>query len=222
MMRSAATPPSTAAYYSGAYPRRRDGGGPGGSGDIRGAGLSGRNLVPYSLMARRVDNVVLIGMPAAGKSTIGVMFAKVAPRLFVDTDVLVQARAGCTLQAIIDREGLEAFRALEEKVILDLRCAQTVIATGGSVVYSEPAMRHLRALGYVVHLLVPWPVIEARLTDQASRGLVRAPGQSIKSLFDERLPLYRRWADLTIMCEGRTHEDIVAVLDSRCGRGTGL
>jgi len=154
-------------------------------------------------------NVVLIGMPAVCKSTIGVLLAKATSRDFIDTDVFIQAQEGRSLQDIINRQGLEAFCRIEEHHVLSLSCQGKVIATGGSVVYSEPAMSHLRSCGLVIYLDLDLPAIKKRLTNLDSRGLVMAPGKTLDLLYEERLPLYRKYADVTIGCAGKTHEGIV-------------
>ncbi len=155
------------------------------------------------------SNIILIGMPGAGKSTIGVLLAKVLSRSFVDTDVYIQAHEGRGLQEIIDADGLEAFRAVEERHILSLDCQDHVVATGGSVVYSELAMRHLKATGIVIYLDLPLLVIEKRLTNIASRGVVMGPKQTLANLHDERRPLYLRYADIIIDCANLSHEEIL-------------
>jgi shikimate kinase len=166
-------------------------------------------------------NVVLIGMPGAGKSTCGVLLAKVMGRPFIDTDVWIQSLEGCRLQEIIDGRGLAAMRAVEEQRVLELDVRGHVMATGGSVVYSEAAMRHLKAAGEVIFLQVALDLLHHRLGDAAERGIVRAPGQSFADLYAERLPLYRQYADHTIACNGLDHEGVVervlAVLASRSG-----
>lgn len=154
-------------------------------------------------------NIVLIGMPGVGKSTLGVMLAKWLSRQFIDTDVFIQAHEGHRLQTIIDESGLDVFRAVEERYVCMLDVEAHVVATGGSVVYSEAAMSHLREDGYIVHLYLPFDELESRLTDLDTRGVVRAPGQSMQQLFDERIPLYRRHADLEIPCTGADHEQLV-------------
>jgi shikimate kinase len=165
--------------------------------------------------ARR--NVVLIGMPGVGKSTLGVLLAKVTGRDFVDTDVRIQASAGQTLQDLIDRDGVAAFRRIEEGAILDLQCQNTVVSTGGSVVYSSVAVAHLRALGPIVHIDLPLPLLRQRLDDFGSRGVVMVPGQTLEDLYAERAPLYRRAADVRVDCAGKGHEAalqaILAALD---------
>ena len=153
--------------------------------------------------------VVLIGMPGVGKSTVGVLLAKALSRDFVDTDVFIQAKEGRTLQEIIDRDGLESFRRLEERYVRSLECRSAVIATGGSVVYYPAAMAHLRASGRVIHLDLNLPTLRKRLVNLPSRGVVMAPGQSLEQLFAEREPLYRKYADLTIDCARASHEALV-------------
>ena len=155
-------------------------------------------------------NIVLIGMPGAGKSTVGVLLAKALSRSFIDTDVHIQAREGARLQHIIDTRGLDVFRGVEEKHILSLNCRGHVIATGGSVVYSARAMAHLRAHGVTVHMALPLAELERRVTNLDSRGVVIGPGQSFADLYEERQPLYVRYADVSVDCAGITHEQTVA------------
>lgn len=154
-------------------------------------------------------NIVLIGMPGAGKSTVGVLLAKTLSRSFIDTDVHIQAREGARLQHIIDTKGLKTFRNIEEKHLLSLDCRKHVIATGGSAVYSAPAMDHLRAHGITVHMALPLAELERRITNLGSRGIVIEPGQSFANLYEERQPLYARYADLSVHCAGLTHEQTV-------------
>ncbi len=155
------------------------------------------------------SNVVLIGMPGVGKSTVGVLLAKALSRDFLDTDVHIQAQEGRTLQEIIDQDGLESFRRVEERHVRSLKCRSAVIATGGSVVYYPAAMAHLRASGWVIHLDLDLPALRKRLVNLPTRGVVMAPGQTLGHLFTERQPLYRKYADLTIDCARSSHEDIV-------------
>ena len=163
-------------------------------------------------------NVVLTGMPGVGKSTVGVLLAKTLSRSFVDTDIYIQAREGRRLQEIIDTEGADYFRDIEAHHVLSLDCEGEgrgahrgyVIATGGSVVYSAAAMRRLKSSGIVVYMRLPLAILLERLTNLDSRGVVMAPGQTIASLFEERQPLYERYADVTVDCEGLTHEETVA------------
>ncbi len=155
------------------------------------------------------DNLILIGMPWSGKSTVGVLVAKALTRQFLDTDVLIQAGEKSRLQAIIDTRGVEVLRRLEEEYILGLDCTGHVIATGGSAVYSGKAMAHLKRGGRCVYLDVPLGELEVRATRVDMRGLVRAPGQTLASLYEERTPLYRQYADITVPCGNGDHEEIV-------------
>jgi shikimate kinase len=163
-------------------------------------------------------NVVLVGMPGVGKSTLGVLLAKCTGRDFVDTDVRIQASVGRTLQDVIDRDGVAAFRRIEERAILDLQCRNTVISTGGSVVYSSAAITHLRTLGPIIHLDLPLPLLRQRLDDLGSRGVVMSPGQTLEELYAERAPLYRLAADIRVDCSGMGHEAAVqAILAALAG-----
>lgn len=170
------------------------------------------------MTAARGDNLVLIGMPGAGKSTLGVLLAKRTARDFVDTDVLLQARAGRSLQAILDADGIDAFRRIEEETVLSLQCRNTVIATGGSVVYGEAGMRHLRAAGVIIYLDVPLAVLEERLQDLPERGVVGLAGRRFAELYAEREPLYRRWADVRVACGGSGHGGTIARVLAALGR----
>ena len=151
-------------------------------------------------------------MPGVGKSTAGVLLAKADSRDFLDTDVVIQAREGRRLQDILDRDGIAAFCQLEERHILALAPHNAVIATGGSAVYSDRAMQHLRGLGLVVFLDAPLAVLEARLTDLDRRGVVKPAGLSLADLYAERLPLYRRYAHATVACGHLTHLQTVAAI----------
>ncbi len=155
-------------------------------------------------------NIVLIGMPGVGKSTVGVLLAKATERAFVDTDVVIQARQGRSLQHILDAEGTEGFCRIEQQHVLDLRCRRHVIATGGSVVYSPPAMAHLKAGGVIVHLHLPLEPLRRRVADPHARGVVMPAGKTLDDLYAERRGLYRRYADVTMDCTGRNHDQVVA------------
>jgi len=154
-------------------------------------------------------NIVLIGMPAVGKSTIGVLLAKRLGRYFLDTDVFIQAVSGRGLQQIIDSDGLDEFCKLEAEYILCLDKTDCVIATGGSAVYSDAAMNHLKTSGIVIYLSLPLEVIKKRLTDLNIRGVVMSRGQTLDDLYKKRTPLYEKWADFTIDCRNLTHEHVV-------------
>jgi shikimate kinase len=155
-------------------------------------------------------NIVLIGMPGSGKSTVGVILAKQTSRSFVDTDVLIQTSEGRSLQDIVDKEGHMALRQIEERVLLGLNCRNHVIATGGSAVYSHAAMEHLKSNGIIVFLAVELPTLESRIHDVGTRGLAKRPDQTIADLFAERRILYTNYADVTVDCGDRSHEEVGA------------
>ncbi len=157
-----------------------------------------------------MDNMILIGMPGSGKSTVGVLFAKAAGLLFTDVDLLISHRAQKPLQRILDEDGLDAFLALEEAVGSTLTAHHTVIATGGSMVHSEKAMRHLQAMGRVVFIDVPFAEIERRVTNIKTRGIVFRHNETLADVYRARLPLYERYADVTVRVQpGDTIEDTV-------------
>jgi shikimate kinase len=161
-------------------------------------------------MTKYPSNIVLIGMPGSGKSTVGVILAKLLSRNFIDTDVQIQAQQGRTLQDIVDRDGYLALRTIEEQVLLSLDLHGHVIATGGSAVYSSAAMTHLRSDGIVVFLHVDLRTLRARVHDYDTRGLAKRPDQDLEDLFAERGALYAAFADNTIVCDGLTHEEVCA------------
>lgn len=159
-------------------------------------------------------NIILIGMPASGKSTVGVVLAKLLGFDYVDTDILIQRSQGKCLEHIIAEKGMEAFLALEEEICSRLDVFNTVVATGGSVIYSEAAMRHLSETGPVVYLKTDLPELSRRIGDMRQRGVVLKPGQTMENLYQERVPLYERWADFTMEGESIEHtaERIKAVI----------
>ncbi len=157
-------------------------------------------------------NIVLIGMPASGKSTIGVLLAKTIGVGFVDTDLLIQQREHRLLQEIIDTDGIGYFLDTECAAVLDLDCQNTVIATGGSVVFRAAAMQKLRQNGTVVFLDVSLETVKRRLNNIKTRGVAADKGQSIDEIFYERLPYYRKYADIVLPSDGKTSEETVSDL----------
>ncbi len=157
-------------------------------------------------------NIVLIGMPASGKSTIGVLLAKTIGIGFVDTDLLIQQREHRLLQEIIDTDGIGYFLDTECAAVLDLDCQNTVIATGGSVVFRAAAMQKLRQNGTVVFLDVSLETVKRRLNNIKTRGVAADKGQSIDEIFYERLPYYRKYADIVLPADGKTSEETVSDL----------
>ncbi|MEA1081151.1 shikimate kinase [Marinobacter qingdaonensis] len=154
------------------------------------------------------QNLVLIGMPGSGKSTVGVLLAKRLGMGFVDTDLLIQEQAGRTLQDIVDQDGYQALRQIEEQVLLALDVQHQIISTGGSAVYSAAAMAHLKANSRVVFLDIPLPLVIERIGDYSARGISRRPDQSLDQLFEERYQLYTRYADLTVSGQGRNQDEV--------------
>ena len=161
------------------------------------------------------DNLILIGMPGAGKSTIGVLLAKLFALDFIDTDLLLQRRVGLRLQQMINLQGLHSFRRAEEEMLLDLDCRQTLISTGGSVIYSERGMQHLKQLGQVIYLHISLPQLQQRMSDMGQRGVVIAPGQTFADLYAERTPLYRKYADLCINTDDLGVEAVLEKIENQ-------
>lgn len=144
------------------------------------------------------DNIVLIGMPGVGKSTIGVILAKILGYEFIDADIVIQQEEGKLLSEIIQSEGVEGFIQVENRVNAGLSCHKAVIATGGSVVYGKEAMEHLGKIGKIVYLKVDYETIDSRLGNLKGRGVVLKEEQNLKSLYEERVPLYEQYADIVV------------------------
>jgi shikimate kinase len=144
------------------------------------------------------NNIILIGMPGAGKSTVGVVLAKTLGYDFIDTDILMCKRIGTTLQAYIDQHGIDAFLNEEEKTAFSIECGNTVIATGGSMVFSDAAMRRLKDGSVTIFFDIPLPELKKRLENIRTRGIAAAAGQTIEDIYRQRLPLYRNYADITL------------------------
>lgn len=158
------------------------------------------------------ENVVLIGMPGVGKSTVGVVLAKSMGYSFVDSDLLIQEREGRLLHEIIEEKGLDGFHEVENEVNASICANRTVIATGGSVVYGKQAMEHLKKIGMVVYLSLSLEELTERLGDLNERGVAIREGQTLADLLRERAPLYERYADITIDCEHRQIREIVQMI----------
>ena len=158
------------------------------------------------------NNIILIGMPGSGKSTVGVLLAKALGFDFIDTDLTLQQREGALLQDIINGRGTEVFLDLEQDAICSVRCENAVISPGGSCVCREQSMAHLKGLGRVVYLRLPLTEVEARLNNISTRGIAMEPGQTMKDLYDYRTPLYEQWADAAVDCAGQSLEETVAAV----------
>lgn len=154
-------------------------------------------------------NIILIGMPGAGKSTIGVVLAKRLGYRFVDSDLLIQESENRLLHEILEQDGIDGFNAIENRVNASIEMDWAVIATGGSAVYGAEAMDHLKSIGTVLYLRIPYEVLKERLGDLHERGVSMKEGQTLKDLYEERRPLYEKYADVVIDCGGRTIREIV-------------
>lgn len=155
------------------------------------------------------NNIILIGMPASGKSTVGVILAKLIKYRFVDTDLILQEETDQTLIEIIAERGLDGFLQLENEVVAGLDTRRSVIATGGSVIYGEEEMANLKRLGTIIYLKHRYEVINSRLTNITTRGVAMQEGQTLRDLYRERTPLYEKYADITLEADGLTTEQTV-------------
>jgi len=156
-----------------------------------------------------MSNIVLIGMPACGKSTVGVILAKTVGKNFIDTDLLIQEKEGALLQEIINEKGNDYFKNMEQTILSNLQAQNAVISTGGSAVYYEEAMEHLRKSGKIIYLKLPLSVIESRLDNIGTRGITMAKGDTLESLYQRRAALYEKEADVVLESEGMTVEETV-------------
>ncbi len=154
-------------------------------------------------------NITLIGMPGAGKSTVGVLLAKSMLMDFVDTDLLIQRKYGMSLCEFIEKNGEEEFKKAENDIISSLECENTVIATGGSAVYGDEGMKHLEEISRIVYLKVPVESLNERLSNIKTRGVVMKKGESVEQLFKRRSPLYEKYADITVDCSALRAEECV-------------
>ncbi len=164
-----------------------------------------------------MKNVTLIGMPGAGKSTVGVVLAKRLGYTFLDSDLVIQQKYGKLLHELIREHGVEGFWKIENDVNAGLTCDKTVIATGGSAIYGAEAMEHLRSIGTVVYLRLTLSQIEERLGDLTERGVTLREGQDLKALYEERTPLYEKYAHVIIDCDGQKVRELVTRIEREIG-----
>ena len=161
-----------------------------------------------------MDNIILIGMPAAGKSTIGVIIAKRLGYRFIDVDLLIQESEGKLLKEIIAEKGIKGFLEVEERINAGLKTEHTVVSPGGSVVYCEKAMRHYQQIGTIVYLKASFETINKRLKNARSRGVVLEDGHTLRDLYEERCGLFEKYADITVCEDGlRLDETIEKVIE---------
>lgn len=163
-----------------------------------------------SVLKKKDGNLVLIGMPGAGKSTVGVVLAKNMGLRFLDSDLCIQEQESRRLHEIIAEDGLDAFLEIENRMNASLQVQNSVIATGGSVIYGQDAMEHFAEIGTIIYLKLPYEEIENRLGDLTKRGVAFHEGQSLMDLYTERVPYYEKYAELTIDCREKAIRDIVA------------
>ena len=163
-------------------------------------------------MTKTKSNIVLIGMPGVGKSTVGVLLAKRLGRYFLDTDVLIQAAHDKSLHELIKTNGMDGFCQIEQDYVTYIDVKNTVIATGGSVVYYESSMRALKSDGVIVYLSLPLTELEKRLGDLNQRGVVLEPAQTLAQLYEKRTSLYEQWADITANLSGLNHDESVEAI----------
>lgn len=165
-----------------------------------------------------MKNIVFIGMPGAGKSTIGVVLAKILGYEFIDSDLLIQKQEGKVLHELITLYGIDGFLAIENQVNRDIRVHNCVISTGGSVVYSDEAMQSLKKDGIIVYIQLSYPSLRERLGDLNKRGVVLKEGSTLLDLYNERCPLYEKYADLTVDVDGLSIEaSIEKIRKAVCG-----
>ena len=167
-----------------------------------------------------MDNIILIGMPGSGKSTVGVVLAKALGRRFVDVDLLIQEREEALLQELIDTRGVDRFLDVERDAICALDCRNAVIAPGGSCVCREESIAHMRGLGTVVYLQLSLEDVAARIHNMASRGIALSPGQTLADVYQYRAPLYERCAHITVPIRGQSLEETVQAVRKALAKGS--
>ncbi|GMQ61450.1 shikimate kinase [Vallitalea maricola] len=156
-----------------------------------------------------MKNIVLIGMPGAGKSTIGVVLAKTLGFTFIDSDLVIQKRENRLLQEIIDDIGMERFLDVEKEAVLSIDVSKSIIATGGSVIFRHETMEHLKEMGDIIYLKVSYEEIERRVNNITTRGIAMAKGHTLKDVYDQRVKLYEKYANIVIDCNNKNLEEIV-------------
>ncbi len=164
-----------------------------------------------------MDNIILIGMPGCGKSTVGVLLAKRLGYRYIDVDLLIQEAAGKRLFEILRDDGGDCFADLENRIGAELQATRTVIATGGSMVYGKDAMAHLKSIGTVVYLNVPLEELTKRVNNFETRGILMAEGETLADLFAQRTPLYEHYADITVNCTGNNLTDNALQIEQALG-----
>lgn len=175
-------------------------------------------------MTSKLNNITLIGMPASGKSTVGVLLAKRLGYSFVDVDIVIQEQEGRLLKDIIAKEGQEGFLAVENRINAGLNVRHSVIAPGGSVIYGKEAMEHLKEISTVVYLKLSYDSVEERLGNLVDRGVVLKDGMTLRDLYEERVPYYEKYADITIdengLDAGKTVDRLRSIMEERFGLTT--
>ncbi|CUX58738.1 Shikimate kinase [Clostridium sp. C105KSO15] len=175
-------------------------------------------------MTSKLNNITLIGMPASGKSTVGVLLAKRLGYSFVDVDIVIQEQEGRLLKDIIAKEGQEGFLAVENRINAGLNVRHSVIAPGGSVIYGKEAMEHLKEISTVVYLKLSYESVEERLGNLVDRGVVLKDGMTLRDLYEERVPYYEKYADITIdengLDAGKTVDRLRSIMEERFGLTT--
>mgnify|MGYP001027087800 CR=1 FL=1 len=156
-----------------------------------------------------MQNIILIGMPGAGKSTVGIVLAKALGYKFIDTDLVIQEDQGMVLQNIIEKYGNKGFNTIENNIISSIKTDKSVIATGGSAVYGTEAMNNLKSSGNILYLELPFNEIKKRLGNLEKRGVSIEKGQTLETLYNERIPLYEKYSDLTIHCHKLQIREII-------------
>ena len=190
--------------------------------DVKGDARSQGILLSYVATRKGKNmgkNIVLIGMPGVGKSTSGVILAKVLNYDFLDSDLVIQHQTGKLLKEIIAEKGIDGFNAVENEINSQIDVENTVIATGGSVIFGADAMAHFKESGIVVYLRISYDLLDERLGDLDERGVVHKEGQTLRDIYNERTALYEKYADITVNLDGKdvagTVDAVVAQLEGK-------